>query len=103
MDWSPVIEQVRDVAVGLVGLGLAWLAAAAASYVRAQVAALRNEELRAFIMDAVAAAEKQFGKEAKAGPAKLDYVTAVLGERGVDVEAAGVRALVESAVYDLSQ
>lgn len=103
MDWSPVIEQVREVAVGLVGLGLFWLAAQAAAYVRAQVQAIKNEELRAFIMDVVAAAEKQFGKEPKAGGAKLDYVTAVLGERGVDVEAAGVRALVESAVYDLSQ
>lgn len=93
-DITPIIEA-------LVALALAVITGVLIPYIRSKTTTQQRDELAEWIRIAVAAAEQLY-QGAGRGAEKKAYVLAWLADHGVKVDTAKIEALVEAAVYDIS-
>lgn len=94
-DITPIIEAVAALIAALITAFLV-------PYIKSKTTAEQQKEINAWVKIAVAAAEQIF-KGSGRGEEKKQYVIAWLKERGVTVDENELDALIEAAVYELTQ
>ena len=94
-DITPIVEAVVAVvcAVGTCVL---------IPYIKSKTTTEQQKEINAWVKIAVSAAEQIYKGQGR-GEEKKEYVLAWLREHGVTVDEAKLDAMIEAAVYDLSQ
>lgn len=94
-DLTPIIEAVA----ALTGVVITCILV---PFIRSKTTAEQQKEINAWVKIAVSAAEQIF-KGSGRGEEKKQYVIAWLKERGFTVDEAELDALIEAAVYELTQ
>ena len=94
-DITPIIEAVAALIAALITAFLV-------PYIKSKTTASQQAEINAWVKIAVSAAEQIF-KGSGRGEEKKQYVIAWLKERGVTVDENELDALIEAAVYELTQ
>lgn len=94
-DITPIIEAVAALIAALITAFLV-------PYIKSKTTAEQQKEINAWVKIAVSAAEQIF-KGSGRGEEKKQYVIAWLKERGVTVDENELDALIEAAVYELTQ
>lgn len=94
-DLTPIIEAVA----ALTGVVITCILV---PFIRSKTTAEQQKEINAWVKIAVSAAEQIF-KGSGRGEEKKQYVIAWLKERGVTVNENQLDALIEAAVYELTQ
>lgn len=92
-DITPIVEAVVAVVCAVVTCVLI-------PYIKSKTTTEQQKEINAWVKIAVAAAEQIYKGR---GEEKKEYVLAWLREHGVTVDEAKLDAMIEAAVYDLSQ
>lgn len=95
MDITTIIEAAA-------ALVAAVITAVVIPYIKSRTTAQQQAEINAWVKIAVSAAEQIF-KGSGRGEEKKQYVIAWLKERGVTVDENELDALIEAAVYELTQ
>lgn len=62
MDWSPIVNVLIQIAAGLLTVLAPLIAAAAFAYLANLASKVKNEQVRAALMELVFAAEQKYGK-----------------------------------------
>lgn len=94
-DITPIVEAVVAVVCAVVTCVLI-------PYIKSKTTTEQQKEINAWVKIAVAAAEQIYKGQGR-GEEKKEYVLAWLREHGVTVDEAKLDAMIEAAVYDLSQ
>ena len=94
-DITPIVEAVAAALCAVVTCVLV-------PYIKSKTTAEQQKEINAWVKIAVAAAEQIYKGQGR-GEEKKEYVLAWLREHGVTVDEAKLDAMIEAAVYDLSQ
>ena len=94
-DITPIVEAVVAVVCAVVTCVLI-------PYIKSKTTTEQQKEINAWVKIAVAAAEQIYKGQGR-GEEKKEYVLARLREHGVTVDEAKLDAMIEAAVYDLSQ
>ena len=93
-DITPIIEAVAALIAALITAFLV-------PYIKSKTTAEQQKEINAWVKIAVTAAEQIYAGQGR-GEEKKAYVLNWLRERGVTVDAEKLDALIEAAVYDLT-
>lgn len=94
-DITPIIEAIAALIAALITAFLI-------PYIKSKTTAQQQAEINAWVRIAVAAAEQIYTGSGR-GQEKKAYVLNWLREHGVTVDEAKLDAMIEAAVYDLSQ
>lgn len=94
-DITPIVEAVAAVLCAVVTCVLV-------PYIKSKTTAEQQKEINAWVKIAVSAAEQIYKGQGR-GEEKKAYVLEWLRERGVTVDEARLDAMIEAAVYELSQ
>lgn len=94
-DITPIVEAVAAALCAVVTCVLV-------PYIKSKTTAEQQKEINAWVKIAVSAAEQIYKGQGR-GEEKKAYVLEWLRERGVTVDEARLDAMIEAAVYELSQ
>ena len=93
------VTSVVEAVLALVG---AIITCVLVPYIKSKTTAEQQKEINAWVKSAVSAAEQIYKGQGR-GEEKKAYVLEWLRERGVTVDEARLDAMIEAAVYELSQ
>lgn len=94
-DITPIVEAVLAVLSAIITCVLI-------PYIRSKTSVTQQSEISAWVKIAVAAAEQIYNGSGK-GAEKKAYVIAWLEDHGIYVDESKIDAMIEAAVYELSQ
>lgn len=94
IDLTPIIEAV----ITLLGVALTTIVV---PLIKAKTSAAQQEEINGWVRVAVAAAEQLYKGQGR-GPEKLAYVETWLAKRGIKLDTDKLSAMIEAAVYELT-